>query len=68
VEPDLFPLLVIENFDVRSNVLYSLLSRCIPAMVNLFILEHAPQTFHPGVVVVLSFPAHRRRDSEPVEQ
>ena len=30
-------------------------------MVDLFILEHAPEAFHRGVVVAISFLAHRRR-------
>ena len=59
---------VIENLDVLGNVLYSLLSGCIPAMVDLFVLEHAPEAFHRGVVIAISFPAHGCPHPEPVKQ
>jgi hypothetical protein len=29
-------------------------------MVDLFVLEHAPEAFHRGVVAAISFPAHGR--------
>ena len=37
-------------------------------MVDLFVLEHAPEAFHRGVVVAISFPAHRCRHPKPVKQ
>ena len=29
-------------------------------MVDLFVLEHAPEAFHRGVVIAIPFPAHGR--------
>jgi hypothetical protein len=37
-------------------------------MVDLFILEDAPEAFHRGVVIAISFPAHGRPHPTPIKQ
>jgi len=37
-------------------------------MVYLLIFEHAPEAFHRGVVVAISFPAHARPHPAPFKQ
>ena len=69
-EPEfgLLSLPVIENLYVLCNIHYGFLSGFIPAMVDLLVLEYAPEAFHGGVVVAISFPTHGRLHPEPVKQ
>ena len=54
-QPGLFPLPVIENFNVFCNVLYCLFPGCITTMVDLLVFKYPPKTFHGGVIVAIPF-------------
>ena len=57
-QPGLYPLSVVENLNIFSNLPYRLFSGCISFMIDKLILQCAPEALHGGVVITVPFSAH----------